>query len=177
VPGSKNFQGCPAPDSDGDGVNDDDDKCPLVKGVKENFGCPPINPVLVKRMKSASDRVFFIRAKATIEEVSLSELDRVVTILQSDTVLRLRIEGYTDSEGPDARELKLSEKRARAVYNYLVKQGIAPGRMDYIGYGKSRPLAPNSTMEGMAKNRRVEMVLMNYPKDKPAAGKAAAGGK
>lgn len=175
VPGSKNFQGCPAPDTDGDSVNDDEDKCPLVKGVKSNFGCPPINPVLVTRMKNASDRVFFVRAKATIEEVSLSELDRVVSILQSDTVLRLRIEGYTDSEGPDAREVKLSTRRAKAVYSYLVKQGIAPVRMDYIGYGKSRPLAPNSTMEGMAKNRRVEMVLMNYPKDKAAPGKAAAG--
>jgi len=174
VPGSKNFQGCPAPDTDGDSVNDDEDKCPLVKGVKSNYGCPPIKPELVKRMKNVSDRVFFVRAKAKIEEVSLSELDRVVSILQSDTVLRLRIEGYTDSEGPDARELKLSEKRAREVYNYLVKQGVAPGRMDYIGYGKARPLAPNSTMEGMAKNRRVEMVLMNYPKDKPAAGKDKA---
>lgn len=167
VPGSKNFQGCPAPDSDGDSVNDDDDKCPLVKGVKWNYGCPPINPASLAKIKHAADRVFFVRAKATIEEVSLSELDRVVQVLQSDTVLRLRIEGYTDSEGPDARELKLSERRAKAVYTYLVKQGIAPGRMDYVGYGKMRPLAPNDTPEGMAKNRRVDMILMNYPKDKP----------
>jgi len=166
VPGSKNFQGCPAPDSDGDSVNDDDDKCPFVKGVKSNFGCPPINPVLINRVNHAADRVFFVRAKAVIEDVSLSELDRVASILLSDTVLRLRIEGYTDSEGTDARNLRLSIRRAKAVEQYLEKQGIPGSRMDFVGYGSKRPIATNDTPEGMAKNRRVEMILMNYPKDK-----------
>ncbi len=170
VPGSKNFQGCPAPDTDGDGVNDDDDKCPLVKGVKENFGCPPIKPELVKRMKHASDRVFFVRAKATIEAVSFGELDHVVEILEDDSSLRLRIEGYTDSEGPDAREIKLSLRRAEAVARYLAMQGISPNRMDIQGLGKTKPIAPNDSPEGMARNRRVEMVLMNYPKDKGKPG-------
>jgi outer membrane protein OmpA-like peptidoglycan-associated protein len=87
-------------------------------------------------------------------------------VLQSDTTLRIRIEGYTDNEGPDAREMALSNRRARSVYHYLVKKGIAPSRMDYIGYGKAKPLADNTTAEGMAQNRRVEMVLMNYPKRK-----------
>jgi outer membrane protein OmpA-like peptidoglycan-associated protein len=166
VPGSKNFQGCPAPDTDGDGVNDDDDKCPLVKGVKENFGCPPIKPELVRRMKNASDRVFFVRARSAIEAVSFGELDHVVEILQDDPKLRLRIEGYTDSEGPDAREIKLSLRRAEAVARYLAMNGIDPSRMDIVGLGKTKPIAPNDSPEGMARNRRVEMVLMNYPKDR-----------
>ena len=167
VKGSPNFQGCPAPDTDGDSVNDDDDRCQLVKGVKSNFGCPPIKADYINRVNRAADRVFFVRAKATIEPVSLNELDRVVEVLQSDTTLRIMIEGFTDNEGPDARELALSNRRARSVYHYLVKQGIAPGRMDYVGYGKAKPLADNTTAEGMAQNRRVEMVLMNYPKRKP----------
>jgi outer membrane protein OmpA-like peptidoglycan-associated protein len=175
VPGSKNFQGCPAPDTDGDGVNDDDDKCPLVKGVKENFGCPPIRPELVSKMKRASDRVFFVRARASIEAVSFGELDHVVEILQEDSTLRLRIEGYTDSEGPDAREVKLSLRRAQAVARYLEMQGIESSRMDVVGLGKTKPLAPNDTPEGMARNRRVEMVLMNYSKNKGAAAGAPAG--
>jgi outer membrane protein OmpA-like peptidoglycan-associated protein len=166
VKGSVNFQGCPAPDSDGDSVNDDDDKCPLVKGTKDNFGCPAISPAALSKIKHASERVFFVRAKAIIEPVSLPDLDRVVEVLQSDSTLRLRIEGYTDSEGPDAREIALSTRRARAVYHYLAKKGIAVSRMDYIGYGKARPIASNETSEGMAQNRRVEMKLMNYPKDK-----------
>jgi outer membrane protein OmpA-like peptidoglycan-associated protein len=166
VKGSINFQGCPAPDTDGDSVNDDDDKCPLVKGVKSNFGCPPIKQEYINKVNHAADRVFFVRAKANIEPISLSELDRVVEVLTSDTTLRLRIEGYTDSEGPDARELALSNRRARSVYHYLVKQGINPGRMDYVGYGKLKPIGDNDTLEGQAQNRRVEMILMNYPKDK-----------
>jgi outer membrane protein OmpA-like peptidoglycan-associated protein len=166
VKGSPNFQGCPAPDSDGDSVNDDDDRCPLVKGVASNYGCPAIKAEYINKVNRAADRVFFIRAKANIEPVSLNELDRVVEVLQSDTTLRLRIEGHTDSEGPDAREMALSTRRAHSVYKYLVKQGISPARMDYIGYGKSKPLAGNDTPEGMAQNRRVEMILMNYPKKK-----------
>ncbi|HEY4288055.1 MAG TPA: DUF5723 family protein [Puia sp.] len=166
VKGSPNFQGCPAPDSDGDSVNDDDDKCPLVKGLKSNYGCPPIRPELITRVNNAADRVFFVRAKATIENISLHELDRVVTILQSDSTLRLRIEGYTDSEGTNERNQKLSDRRARAVFHYLSLNGVDPGRMDYIGYGSRKPLATNDTPEGMAQNRRVEMILMNYPKDK-----------
>ncbi|HXB05832.1 MAG TPA: DUF5723 family protein [Puia sp.] len=166
VKGSPNFQGCPAPDSDGDGVNDDDDKCPLVKGVASNFGCPPIKPEYITTVKHAADRIFFVRAKATIEVVSFSELDRVVDILQEDSTLRIRIEGHTDSEGTDQRNQKLSDRRARAVYNYLVFKGIKPERMEYKGFGSTKPLAPNDTPEGMSVNRRTEMILMNYPKDK-----------
>jgi outer membrane protein OmpA-like peptidoglycan-associated protein len=166
VKGSPNFQGCPAPDSDGDSVNDDDDKCPLVKGLRSNYGCPPIRPELITRVNNAADRVFFVRAKATIENISLHELDRVATILLSDSTLRLRIEGYTDSEGTDERNQKLSDRRARAVFHYLSLNGVDPQRMDYIGYGSKKPLATNDTPEGMAQNRRVEMILMNYPKDK-----------
>ena len=166
VKGSPNFHGCPAPDTDGDGVNDDDDKCPLVKGLASNHGCPPIRPELIARVNNVADRVFFVRAKAVIEDNSLSELDRVVAILQSDSVLRIRIEGNTDSEGTDARNLNLSIRRAHAVVNYLRKQGIAASRMDFVGYGSKHPLADNGTPEGMAKNRRVEMVLMNYPADR-----------
>jgi outer membrane protein OmpA-like peptidoglycan-associated protein len=166
VKGSPNFQGCPAPDSDGDSVNDDEDKCPLVPGLRSNYGCPPINPVYITSVNHAADRIFFVRAKAIIEKNSLPELDRVVTILLQDSTLRLRIEGNTDSEGTDERNERLSMRRARAVYFYLQKQGIAGTRLDYIGYGSKHPIAPNETREGMAQNRRVEMVLTNYPKDK-----------
>ena len=166
VKGSINFQGCPAPDTDGDSVNDDDDKCPLVKGVKSNFGCPPIKPELIVRVNHAADRIFFVRAKAVIEKISFTELDRVVSILQDDSTLRLRVEGYTDSEGTDERNQRLSDRRAKSVVHYLMKHGIAITRMDYIGYGSTRPIATNDTPEGMAQNRRVEMILMNYPKDK-----------
>ena len=166
VKGSPNFQGCPAPDTDGDSVNDDDDRCPLVKGTTSNYGCPPVRPELVKSVNNAAERVFFVKAKATIEKISLHELDRVVSILQNDSTLRIRIEGYTDSEGTDERNQRLSDRRARAVFHYLHLQGIDAERMDYAGYGSKKPIASNETSEGMAQNRRTEMILMSYPKKK-----------
>ncbi|MES1160702.1 MAG: OmpA family protein, partial [Bacteroidota bacterium] len=162
VKGSPNFQGCPAPDTDGDSVNDDEDKCPLVKGLASNHGCPPIKPEVLLRMKRASDRIFFIRAKATIEKNCYAELDRVLDILQADSTLHLHIEGHTDSEGTDARNAALSLRRAKAVKKWLVNNGIPASRLDTEAYGSKRPLADNSTPEGMAQNRRVEMVLTNY---------------
>jgi outer membrane protein OmpA-like peptidoglycan-associated protein len=162
VKGSPNFQGCPAPDSDGDSVNDDDDKCPLVKGTVANHGCPPIKPEVLLRMKRAADRIFFVRAKAVIEKNCYTELERVLEILQSDSTLHLHIEGHTDSEGTDARNQALSQRRAKAVRHWLVSKGIPGSRMDTEALGSKRPLAPNDTPEGMAQNRRVEMELTNW---------------
>jgi outer membrane protein OmpA-like peptidoglycan-associated protein len=113
-------------------------------------------------MKRASDRIFFVRAKATIEKNCYPELDRVLDILQADSTLHLHIEGHTDSEGTDARNAALSLRRAKAVKKWLVSKGIPAARLDTEAYGSKRPLADNSTPEGMAQNRRVEMVLTNY---------------
>jgi outer membrane protein OmpA-like peptidoglycan-associated protein len=162
VPGSPKYQGCPIPDTDGDSVNDEEDKCPLVKGLKSNRGCPPISPEVIRNVKHAADRIFFVRAKAIIEKNSYQELDRVVAILRADTTLHLHIEGHTDNEGTDARNQSLSNRRARAVKRYLERKGIPDKRMDYKGYGSQRPIASNDTPEGMAKNRRVEMILRNW---------------
>jgi outer membrane protein OmpA-like peptidoglycan-associated protein len=161
VPGSPNFHGCPAPDTDGDSVNDDEDRCPLVKGPASNHGCPPIRPEVLQSVKNAADRIFFVRAKATIEKNCYQELDRVVAILQSDSALHLHIEGHTDTEGTDERNDRLSQRRAKSVKRYLEGKGIPAERMDTKAYGSKRPIAPNETLEGMAQNRRVEMHLTN----------------
>jgi outer membrane protein OmpA-like peptidoglycan-associated protein len=165
VKGSPNFQGCPAPDSDGDSVNDDEDKCPLVKGLVSNHGCPPISPEVIKNVNHAADRIFFVRAKAVIQPDCYPELDRVLKILKADSTLHLHIEGHTDSEGTDARNQSLSNRRARSVLGYLEANGIPARRMDTRAYGSKKPLASNETPEGMARNRRVEMVLTNYQKE------------
>jgi OmpA-OmpF porin, OOP family len=172
VPGSPKNNGCPIPDSDGDGINDDEDACPLVKGLASNHGCPPIKKEVINRVNNAAARVFFVRAKDIIEKNSYEELDRVVEILKSDPTLHLHIEGHTDNEGTDQRNQNLSDRRARAVKHYLEKKGIGDKRMDYKGYGSSKPIASNATPEGMAQNRRVEMKLTNWEKkEKKADGK------
>lgn len=87
-------------------------------------------------------------------------LDRNVELMNNRPELTVVIKGYTDSTGPEEYNQKLSERRAMAVYKYFRAKGIAPKRMETIGYGESRPAADNSTREGRALNRRVEVPLV-----------------
>jgi outer membrane protein OmpA-like peptidoglycan-associated protein len=75
--------------------------------------------------------------------------------------LRIEISGHTDSLGPQAINLTLSEKRATAVKNYLIAHGVASDRLRAEGYGEFNPIATNETEEGRAKNRRVEFKVLN----------------
>ncbi|MFJ4134694.1 OmpA family protein, partial [Pseudomonas cyclaminis] len=68
----------------------------------------------------------------------------------------VEVAGHTDSVGPDAYNQKLSQRRADAVKQVLVKDGVAPSRVTAVGYGESRPVADNATEAGRAVNRRVE---------------------
>jgi outer membrane protein OmpA-like peptidoglycan-associated protein len=85
-------------------------------------------------------------------------LDEAAATLKDNPNLRLDVNGYTDSIGGADYNLKLSEKRAEAVVDYLEKDGVAADRLTPHGYGKSNFVAPNSTKEGRAQNRRVELV-------------------
>jgi outer membrane protein OmpA-like peptidoglycan-associated protein len=72
--------------------------------------------------------------------------------------LKFRVEGHTDGDGDESYNQKLSEERAAAVKNLLIKNGIEATRLDSKGYGESMPVDNNSTQEGRANNRRVEFV-------------------
>jgi OOP family OmpA-OmpF porin len=67
------------------------------------------------------------------------------------------VAGYTDRIGSDAYNQQLSERRAKAVMDYFIGEGVAPDRLKAVGYGKSKPVASNATEEGRAQNRRVEL--------------------
>jgi OOP family OmpA-OmpF porin len=84
-------------------------------------------------------------------------LDENLEILGSHRDLSIIIQGHTDSIGPEAYNMTLSERRARTVYEYLLSNGIPPERMETVGYGMSRPVAENSTSEGRALNRRSDI--------------------
>ena len=101
--------------------------------------------------------IFFHTASAELYEASLAELDRLAEALQRHPRLRLEVGGHTDAVGSDVDNLVLSEKRAKAVYDYLVERGVAADRLTYRGYGESRPVASNDTPEGRAKNRRTTL--------------------
>lgn len=88
-------------------------------------------------------------------------LDDVIELLESEPDKSIRIEGHTDSTGPAALNLRLSEERARAVRDALVELGIDASRLNAVGMGEDFPIATNTTEEGRARNRRVDVIVLN----------------
>lgn len=103
--------------------------------------------------------VFFDFDKTELKPESFVELDKLVSYLQQNS-LRIEIGGHTDNQGSDEYNDRLSENRAKAVYDYLVQKGIPANRLQYKGYGMRVPVADNSTDEGRAANRRTEFKII-----------------
>ncbi|HVZ95587.1 MAG TPA: OmpA family protein, partial [Chitinophagaceae bacterium] len=155
VPGLARYQGCPIPDTDGDGVNDEEDKCPNLPGVKENQGCPLIKEEVKKRVDYAAQNILFVTGSYKLAPKSLKGLDEVVKILNDNPEMKLAIDGHTDNVGKEDRNQTLSENRANAVKQYFVSKGIAESRITAAGHGATMPIADNKTAAGRQKNRRV----------------------
>lgn len=100
--------------------------------------------------------VNFDTAKATIRPESFSKLDAVVDFMVHKKTARIEISGHTDNVGNPQANKTLSEKRAQACRNYIVSKGIDKKRLDAVGFGDERPVAPNDTDEGRQMNRRIE---------------------
>lgn len=162
VAGLARYDGCPIPDTDKDGVNDEEDKCPNVPGLVSNFGCPEINKEIVNKINVAAKNVYFNTGSAVLQKKSYKPLNDVAKILKDNPELKVSIEGHTDNTGKAEKNQVLSQNRAKAVLDYLVKKGIDAGRLGSAGYGQDKPVADNKTTAGRAKNRRVEMKLRNY---------------
>ncbi|GHB09773.1 OmpA family protein [Salinicola rhizosphaerae] len=146
-----NAQGCPL-DSDGDGVPDYQDQCPNTPAGAEvnSLGC---EESLVLR------DVNFEFDSATLTSTAETILDGISQkLMASDTnSLRIRLDGYTDSVGPDAYNMDLSQRRAESVKSYLVNKGFPAANIHAEGHGENDPVASNQTSEGRAQNRRVEL--------------------
>jgi outer membrane protein OmpA-like peptidoglycan-associated protein len=158
--GFEDEDGCPDPDNDKDGIPDTADKCPNEPGVAPD-GCPrTYKLVTVTETKiELKQTVFFDSRRATIRRVSFALLSEVAQALKDNPKLAIEIQGHTDSQGNDAVNLKLSQKRAEAVRIYLIKKAVSSERLVARGYGKTVPIADNRTSEGRAQNRRVEFVI------------------
>lgn len=154
VAGPAEFNGCP--DTDGDGIPDNLDRCPKVKGIAANNGCPEISEKTKKLFEKALTGIQFETGKSVIRKSSYGILDQVVTVMQENPEYNLEINGHTDSQGDDAKNMKLSDDRAAAVRTYLEGKGVAGNRMKSFGHGETQPIADNNTPAGRAKNRRVE---------------------
>lgn len=118
---------------------------------------PPAAPAPPVQKKIVLRGVNFDFDKATIRADATSILREAATILKENAGVNVAVEGHTDSVGSDAYNLKLSLRRAAAVKAFLVKEGVAEGRLSSRGFGESQPVASNDTDDGRAQNRRVEL--------------------
>lgn len=106
------------------------------------------------------NNIFFEFGSAELLEDSFSELNRVARFLRENPTVKIRVEGHTDNIGSSRNNLKLSKERAEAVAYRLVSSGIDENRLFVKGYGKSKPVADNTSEEGRARNRRVEFLII-----------------
>jgi OOP family OmpA-OmpF porin len=159
VAGIAKYNGCPFADADNDGVKDEEDKCPGIAGLKENNGCPEVKQEIKEKVDLAAKQIFFDFASDVVAGESFIPLAEVLTILKNDEQLKLNIAAHSDNKGTPARNMFWSEKRAKAVAEYFIANGISSNRIVYKGYGDTQPVADNNTEAGRSKNRRVELKL------------------
>ncbi len=123
-----------------------------------------VKDIQLKRIAVGSkvvlNNVFFASGKSTLKKESKTELENLLKLMNDAPTLKLEISGHTDNTGSDAINKKLSKARAKAVVDYLVKNGISSDRLTYKGYGPSDPVADNKTKDGRQKNRRTEFKVM-----------------
>jgi OOP family OmpA-OmpF porin len=107
-----------------------------------------------------SNTIRFETNEAAIERVSYGMLDRLAFAVKRCPTATVEISGHTDSDGSDAYNQELSERRANAVRSYLVSSGVFAGRLNAAGYGETRPVGDNATDAGKAMNRRIEFKVI-----------------
>ncbi len=167
--GFQDIDGCPDPDNDGDGIADRADSCPdtaeTVDGVVDDDGCPelPGQTVIVTKAKiEILQQVLFDSGKSTIKKDSFKLLADVAEALRRNPDIKvIQVQGHTDDRGNDANNLKLSQRRAAAVVDHLVNEGIEAERLTSVGYGEEKPITTNDTNDGRTRNRRVEFHIID----------------
>jgi outer membrane protein OmpA-like peptidoglycan-associated protein len=110
-------------------------------------------------LQDAFDNLNFDFGKATIRESSFSSLDKLAQTLIDAKNWKLDIAGHTDDKGSDEYNLKLSQNRANAVKDYLVKKGVNAETITAQGFGESKPIVPNDNDSNRERNRRVEFKI------------------
>ena len=161
VAGPEVNNGCPWPDTDGDGVLDKDDDCPDVFGIASNNGCPEVTVQDIAKLEELFKTVYFETNKANFKPETISKLNEAIEIITKYPTAKFAISGHTDSIGNNDSNMKLSEKRAIAVKNYLVSKGVSSNNLTAKGFGETQPVESNMYNAGRPSNRRVDIKLIN----------------
>ena len=185
--GFEDTDGCPELDNDKDGIVDANDQCPNVAENFNNYqdtdGCPDeipetiqieeIKPAIEDQNNSAVPKIkvrvsmpneFLLDGEAVfssntsnIQKGFYKELNQIAEMMKSNPSFKWRIEGHLDNSGSSAERKALSTAMASSVMDYLVSRGVSSKSFQVIGLSDEYPLAPNSTIQGRLKNRRVEI--------------------
>lgn len=105
--------------------------------------------------------IFFDTDSFNLKPQSNIELEKLVQLLTKNPKIKIQISGHTDNTGDPKKNMILSDNRAKAVYTFLIAKGIDKTRLTYKGFGDTQPIAPNTTAEGRAQNRRTEFVIVS----------------
>jgi outer membrane protein OmpA-like peptidoglycan-associated protein len=172
-----NRAGCPIPDRDGDSVLDPVDHCPDQPGAPHpdpnRNGCPGLVSVTSTQIRITQQINFAVNSDRILPTSNALMQAIADALTASPQIRRVAVEGHTDDVGPDARNLGLSERRARAVVAWLTARGIDASRLEPHGYGETRPLQPITGLTGRAlndaraRNRRVEFNIIDPAPARP----------
>lgn len=132
---------------------------PDVKEIRTKTGLSQIDPTTGNINLIMPGNVTFAYNDTTINPSFYQSLNQLAATMNQYNETSIVVVGHTDSDGSDSYNLDLSQRRAAAVKNYLVAQGVQGYRIQTMGYGESRPVANNATAEGRAQNRRVELTI------------------
>jgi len=187
--GFDDLDGCPDLDNDEDGVADASDACPLSPGPAAAPAPAPVEGTTVAAAPSMSGcagnvsidadgltlrlggAIRFENGRDTFKRSAFAALDELRAFLAAHPeIARVSIEGHTASNGDEAVNRALSERRARAAMQWLAEHGVDPQRLTAVGFGSGRPRASNDTAEGRQANRRVEVRIVAPPAEPAAPG-------
>lgn len=133
----------------------------LDKKPADGYKVRAVLEELKENTKLELSDITFETNSAELNSSSFEELERLIALLKDNPEIRVEISAHTDDKGADAYNLKLSDRRAASVSNYLQSKGIERNRLISKGYGKTMPLVPNTSDENRARNRRVEMKILS----------------
>lgn len=157
VPGSFITKGCPDTDTDKDGLRDAYDNCPYTFGPPSNGGCPVVTDRENSILEAVKQNLYFNTGEYEILAASQLQLIELASLLKERADWQLRIAGHTDNKGAASANLEISRKRAEAVRDFLVSQGIPSEQIIVEYYGETQPIRSNETESGRRRNRRVEL--------------------
>ncbi len=120
-----------------------------------------LRPALVEGQVLSFNDIYFDFDSSNIKPESYAVLNSIVAMFIEDANVRIQIAGHTDSDGSNAYNQSLSERRAQSVYSYLVDHGVQASRLTTVGYGETQPVVPNTSSANKALNRRIEFTVLS----------------